>query len=476
MRLSGRDLIVRASSRPEPGAASPPVLVLIALAACGCQGQELRPPDGNPVARLRPNIVYIMADDLGYADLSSYGRVEYQTPALDTLADDGMRFLQAYAIAPVCTPTRVGLMTGRYPARDPTGLLEPLRFDDRGFEPQAPTLSDRLQAAGYHTGHVGKWHLGRRPEFQPGAFGFDNWFATLAGGTDYISHFATSPVEPDGPYDLYRDGREIHTDGYLTDLFTDEAEAFLRSATEPFFLNLEYNAPHWPWQARSGAPYPAGVNPITHGGSDEIYADMMSALDAGVARVLGALDALGYAENTLVIFTSDNGGERFSDMGQLRGMKSQLWEGGIRVPAFIRWPGVVAAGEATDQVATTLDWTATILAAAGVVLPSELDGIDLAPHLRGDTGVEERTVFWRGNRRGVQHAIRHGNWKYLRIDEVHPVPSPTRDMATCECLFDIGRDPGETTDLSGTRPGVLAQLKQMYAEWETTVLTPVEPL
>jgi arylsulfatase A-like enzyme len=442
--------------------------LMLLLAACRASGPET-------AEDLRPNIVYIMADDLGYGDLSGYGRTTYSTPALDKLASEGTRFTQAYAIAPVCTPTRVGLMTGQYPARHRAGLWEPLRvqFKGEGLDPALPTLARRLQDAGYRTGLVGKWHLGREPGLRPNDHGFERWFSILSGGADYVKHRATEPGDPSGPHDLYQDGREVHAEGYLTDIFTDQAEAFLRSTTAPFFLNLEYSAPHWPWQQRGDGPYPDDQDPSTYGGSPQIYAGMMKALDEGVARVLAVLDELGYARNTIVVFTSDNGGEKFSDMGGLEGMKLQLWEGGIRVPAFVRWPGVVTAGRTTEQVVTTLDWTATMLAAAGAALGPELDGMDLLPHLRGNVGLTERTIFWRSNRWGLQHAVRQGNWKYLRLDTVHP---RAQRPDAGELLFDLKRDPRETENLAGSRPEILDRLRRLYAEWEAGVLPPIEPL
>jgi arylsulfatase A-like enzyme len=438
----------------------------LTLAACASSSTE------QPAQDQRPNILYIMVDDMGYGDLSGYGRKEYSTPALDKLASEGTRFTNAYAIATVCTPTRVGFMTGQYPARHPTGLFEPLRgAEAQGLDPALPTLSRRMGEAGYQTALIGKWHLGRAPGFRPGDHGFQQWFSILSGGADYISHRLTAPGTPNGPHDLFQDGMELHTDGYLTDMFTAQAEKFLQSASEPFFLNLEFNAPHWPWQQRGDKPYPDDMDPLA-GGSPEIFAQMMKAMDEGVARVLAALEARGIAQNTIVIFTSDNGGEKFSYMGGLEGMKGQLWEGGIRVPAFVRWPGKIPAGRTTEQVASTLDWTATILAAAGARTGPELDGIDLMPHLRGNTEPTERTIFWRSNRWGLQHAARQGSWKYLRLDTKHP--RSTRPE-TGELLFDLSRDPQEKENLAASQPEVLTRMRQLYEEWEGAMLPPIEP-
>jgi arylsulfatase A-like enzyme len=200
---------------------------------------------------------------------------------------------------------------------------------------------------------------------------------------------------------------------------------------------------------------------------------MMKALDEGVARVLAVLEEKGYSDNTIVIFTSDNGGEIFSNMAGLEGMKLQLWEGGIRVPAFVRWPGVIPAGRTTEQVATTLDWTATMLAAGGATPGPELDGMSLLPHLRGDAGPAERTVFWRSTRWGLQHAVRQGNWKYLRMDRKSPRSSRPE---TGELLFDLSRDPQEKENLASSQPEILDRLRRLYAEWESGVLQPIEPV
>lgn len=250
------------------------VAVALALFALACETPDPESTDTGPVEQTRPNIVYIMADELGYADLSSYGRTNYSTLALDRLVAESTRFAQAYAIAPVCSPTRVGLMTGRYPARTRAGIFEPLRadFPNEGLDPGGTALFSRLRAAGYSTGMVGKWHLGRNAEFWPLVQGFEHWFSTLSGGADYVSHTATSPTEPDGPYDLYQDGEEYHVEGYHTELFRDQAATFLRATETPFFLNLEYNAPHWPWQQPGDPAYPEGAHPVTSGGSPETYA------------------------------------------------------------------------------------------------------------------------------------------------------------------------------------------------------------
>jgi arylsulfatase A-like enzyme len=407
----------------------------------------------------RPNIVLVTADDLGYGDLSSYGRADYRTPVLDQLAAQGTRFTQAYSIAPICTPTRVGLMTGRYPARHPVGLREPLTLseEDRqiGLEPSHPTLSSLLKEAGYTNGLFGKWHLGVSPEFHPNRHGFDEFFGPLSGVVDYTSH-----ADPLGRHDLYRNTEPVHPTGYLTDLIADEAVRFIRQRREPFFLNHQGTAPHSPWQRRGDAPLRAsGDGPFDVGPPDR-YPDMMRALDEAVGRILSALEETGLAERTLVIFTSDNGGKQYSSMGGLAGAKGTLWEGGIRVPAFVRWPGRIPAGVTTTQLASTLDWTATFLAAAGAS-PSQLhplDGIDLLPAMEGGSPLE-RSIFWRTSQRSRQKAVRHGSWKYLSVEDG-------------EYLFDLALDPGERVDRKAAEPDRFRALKAQYARWDEQMMSP----
>ena len=426
-----------------------------AVAASRAPGLSLSPP------RPRPNIILITADDLGYGDLSGYGRSDYDTPVLDRLAAEGMRFTQAYAVAPICTPTRVGLMTGRYPARHPIGLREPLTLDasDRelGLDQSQPTLTSLLKTAGYTNGLFGKWHLGAQPQFHPNRHGFDQFFGPLGGAVDYVSHH-----DPVGAHDLYRNAERVVAKGYLTDLIADEAARFVRSAREPFFLSHQGTAPHSPWQRRGDPPVERGAPGTLRGldiGPDGRFPDMVTALDQGVARILAALEERGAAERTLVIFTSDNGGKQHSNMAGLARGKGEVWEGGVRVPAFARWTGVIRAGVTTRQVATTLDWTATMLAVAGVPPRRDypLDGTNLLPVLTGGA-VRDRTIFWRMGR-AKQLAARDGGWKYLRDDQA-------------EFLFDLVLDPGERKDLKDVQPAIFAKLKAKAEAWNRDMLPP----
>lgn len=408
----------------------------------------------------RPNIIYIMTDDMGYGDLSCYGQKKFTTPNLDKLASQGIKFVNAYSAAPVCTPTRVAFVTGRFPARTHVGLMEPLagRKDSvYGISPAIPTIGTQMKAAGYETALIGKWHLGFKPEFSANKNGFDYFFGVNSGGADYISHKGVG-----GNDHLNENGTTVHVDGYLTDLFTEKATSFLKQKHDKsFFLALMYTAPHWPWQEPGDQPYPDSVE-LTSGGSPAKYAAMMKSLDDGVGRIMKSLEDSGLSGNTIVIFTNDNGGEKYSDNGGLSKMKMTLWEGGIRVPAFVRWPGKIKPGSVTQQVAVTMDWTATILKAAGANPDSAFppDGIDLMPIMTSNKKYVDRTLYWRTFQRTKHKAMRMGDWKYLQDENG-------------EYLFNIASDPAEQTDLKSKNPDVFNKLKARYADWEKSVLQPV---
>ncbi len=411
-----------------------------------------------------------MADDLGWADLSCYGRQEYTTPVLDGLAAQGVRFNQAYANSAVCTATRVALMTGRYQYRLPIGLEEPLQGRAIGLPPEQPTVASLLRAAGYRTALVGKWHLGDLPDYCPLKSGFDTFWGIRGGGVDYFTH------ELNGVNDLWDGPVNIDRAGYLTDLLGDRTVdllADLAADDAPFFINLNFTAPHWPWegpddeaealrlQAKQGDPQNTDPMPIQHwdGGDLATYAAMMRNLDADVGKVLGALDRLGLADNTIVVFTSDNGGERFSRMFPLTGRKTELLEGGLRVPAIVRWPGVTRAGSESDAQIMTMDWLPTFLAAAGK--PNcESDGIDIRPAIAGEP-LPLRTLFWRFSHND-QQAARRGDHKYF-------------SARGHSFLFDVVADPMERANLKHRRPAEFAALVTAWAEWNATMLPP-DPL
>jgi arylsulfatase A-like enzyme len=404
-------------------------------------------------ATVRPNVLFILADDLGYGDLSCYGRPEYKTPVLDNLAKQGMKFTDNYASAPVCTPTRTAYITGRYPHRLAVGLEEPLGDANMqlGIPPEHPTIGTLLKTVDYDTALIGKWHLGNLPEFGPNRHGFDEFYGINGAGADYFTHKNTA-----GRFDLYENLEPSKDEGYLTDLFTERAIRFIaRKRNRPFFLSLQYNAPHWPWDGPNDQAVDHNHRPMTDGGSLTTYAEMVKSMDAGIGRVLKALASSGLERNTLVIFTSDNGGERYSYNWPFSFQKMNLWEGGIRVPAIARWPGIVPAGKITSQVAITMDWTATIVALAGAKADPQypLEGEDLMPVLRG-AQPRDRTLFWRLR---TQDAGRMGKWKYLR-------------EGTNEHLFDLSVDPGEKAELKSKHPDVFEKIQAEYKKWNAQML------
>lgn len=412
-----------------------------------------------PLARAspaRPNIVLILMDDMGYGDLSSYGAPDIRTPGIDRLAAEGVRFTDFYANAPTCTPTRAALISGRYQQRAglerPLSTLEPADRE-RGLLP-SHSLPALLKTRGYATGLLGKWHLGFRPERGPNAHGFDFFWGFLSGGIDFYTHSWR-----DGTPDLFHNTTPVRHDGYLTDEISRRAVEFLEAHRDgPFFLDVSYNAPHWPFQPPD---LPEGKRkrwPWESDGTRDDYRRMLERADLGIGQILAALDRLGLAANTLVVFTGDNGGEWLSRNAPLFHRKYTVWEGGIRVPALVRWPGRLPAAKTTGQVGITMDLTATFLAAAGLERPPDYrpEGIDLVPLLEDGAPETERTLFWRATPPFVQKAVRRGSWKLLRDQDQ-------------EFLFDLGRDVGERDDLAAREPARAKELVAALAQWEKDV-------
>jgi arylsulfatase A-like enzyme len=408
----------------------------------------------------RPNLVFILADDIGYADLGCYGARAPATPCLDAMASAGLRFTDGYSNSPVCSPTRFALMTGRYQYRLRGAAEEPITSkargrDDLGLPPAHPTLPSLLRDAGYATALAGKWHLGFPPHFGPLKSGYAEHFGPLSGGVDYFSHCDSS-----GTHDLHENGAEIERPGYLTDLISDRAVEFVGRARQPFLLSVHYTAPHWPWLTRADEAESRRIHKaIQHldGGSVETYRTMIHHMDEGIGRIFEALKRAGAGENTLAVFTSDNGGERFSDTWPFVGKKMDLLEGGIRVPLLALWPAVIPAGGVTAQLAITMDWVATFFGAAGVKAHPEypLDGIDLAPVLRNPSAAGARELFWRMSHR-KQRAARSGDWKYLAMDGY-------------EYLFNLAQDARERANVAKRFPERLAGLRAKYDAWAATM-------
>jgi len=414
-----------------------------------------------------PNIIFIVADDLGYADLGCYGGREAEfgpvSPVIDGLAADGLKLTQGYSNAPVCSPTRFALMTARYQYRLRGAAEEPINSRSRGsttlgLAPEHPTLPSLLRAGGYRTALIGKWHLGYPPAFSPLRSGYEEFFGPMSGGVDYFTHCGFT-----GDHDLFQGEHEHRAEGYLTDLISRRSVDYIdRMAAQPapFFLSMHYTAPHWPWETRDDAHVAPDVARNLfhlHGGNIHVYRRMIHHMDEGIGWVLEALRRHGIERNTLVVFTSDNGGERFSDNWPLVGGKMDLTEGGIRVPWIARWPEVSPPGGVSTQQCMTMDWSATMLEAAGVAAHPDypLDGVSLMRVLRDPLRTFRRPLYWRMKHRN-QRALRDGDWKYLRVDDN-------------DYLFNLPADERERANQGSREPQRLAAMREDWERWNQTM-------
>jgi len=399
----------------------------------------------------QPNILVILADDLGYGELGCQGGKDVPTPNIDSLAANGVRFTSGYVSRPVCSPTRAGLMTGRYQQR--FGIeLNPGFSHAIGLPLSEKTLAEYLKEAGYATGMFGKWHLGFRPAMQPTGRGFDEFFGFLGGAHSYVE------VGGDrDPANVILRGREkAKAIDYTTDAFAREAVAFIeRNRDKPWLVYLPFNATHGPLQAPEN--YTRRFSNLA--GGRRTFAGMLSALDDAVGTVLAKLRERGLEENTVIFFLTDNGAPDHSHTAAsnrpLRGYKAQLFEGGIRVPFIIQWKGHLPAGNVDDRPVIALDVLPTALAAAGVAVPADakLDGVNLLPYLAGEaSGVPHEALFWRY---GGQRAVRMGDWKLLR-------------MSRKSQLFNLADDIAERHDLAAEKPEKTNELEEAYDRWEKT--------
>jgi arylsulfatase A-like enzyme len=416
------------------------------------------------VSARRPNFIYILADDLGYADLGCLGARDAQgrpaniTPNLDRLAQQGLLFTRGYANSAVCSPTRFALITGRWQYRLRGAAEEPLASSTKGdkilgLPAEHPTFPSLLRDAGYVTALIGKWHLGYPPHFGPRKSGYEEFFGFHSGALDYFAHTDTR-----GAPDLWENETPVRREGYLTDLLSERAAEFItrQSADQPFLLSLHYSAPHWPWETRDDRAESeriGGNAKHLDGGSIATYQRMIHQMDEGIGQVLAALDARRLADDTLVVFTSDNGGERFSNNWPFVGQKMDLLEGGIRVPLVARWPHKITAGSVSAVPNLTMDWTATMLTAAGVdPHPSyPLDGVDLLPLFADASWHPARDLCWRMKHR-AQRALIRGEWKYLAMDGN-------------EYLFDLANDERERANLLERNPQLLDELRNAWMRW-----------
>ncbi|HUE70801.1 MAG TPA: sulfatase-like hydrolase/transferase [Pirellulaceae bacterium] len=437
----------------------------ILLISCGLVAAVSTAQDSRP-----PNIVYIVSDDQGYRDLGCFGGDEIQTPQLDRLAKDGVKLTSFYVTWPACTPSRGSLLTGRYPQRN--GLYDMIRNDminyghkfteveyalspemTLGLDRREVTIADVLKKAGYATGMVGKWDSGRAKRFLPTSRDFDSFYGFANTGIDYWTH------ERYGIPSMFRGTERIKEEGYATDLFRREALAFVKQhAGQPFFLYFAPNAPHSASNLeRDSCQVPDDVlkdrYPIHDPKQNRTkYMGMVTRMDDAIGELLDTLRELKLEENTLVIFHSDNGGGGPADNGPLRGKKASMWEGGLRVPAIVRWPGRLPAGNVCDEFLTTLEVFPTLVAAAGAQPPENvtLDGIDMTAVLRGEKHSPRDEMFWE---RRLDKAARVGNYKWVAAERGGG-------------LFDLSSDLGEERDLSAEQPELLAQIKARFAAWK----------
>jgi arylsulfatase A-like enzyme len=400
----------------------------------------------------KPNILLIFADDLGYGETTPYGGKDIPTPNIDSLARHGVRFTDGYVSCPVCSPTRAGLMTGRYQQRfghefnpGPPAQAE----DNFGLPLTETTIAQRLKPLGYRTGMVGKWHLGYKPEFHPLRRGFDEFYGFLGGAHSYVDlNDRANPV--------MRGAEPVSKIDYLTEDFTREALSFLdRRKSGPFFLYLSYNAVHAPMQAAER--YLSRFGHIADP-RRRTFAAMLSAMDDGIGQVLAGLRARGLEDNTLIFFLSDNGGptpSTTSSNGPLRGRKGEAFEGGIRVPFIVQWKARLPQGKTWSQPAIALDVMPTAVAAAGGAAPFGIDGVNLLPYCEGRTGAPHDALFWRF---GLQRAVRMGDWKLV--------------LSEGGGLYHLAKDIGETADLSAQEPARARQLRAAWDAWNAQLAEP----
>ena len=424
-------------------------------------------PSGGPDTK--PNIVLIMADDLGYGDVGCYGGKAAAAPTLDALARGGIRFTDFHSNGAVCSPTRAALLTGRYQQRcGIEGVITAKGHRHTGMALEETTFAEVLKAAGYATAVFGKWHLGYQVQFNPTKQGFDEFRGYVSGNVDYHSH-----IDQAGYDDWWADCRKVPEAGYTTDLITTHGVRFIeRHKDRPFCLYLPHESPHSPFQGRKDKPQRLpgkGRTPAAgRKGRAAAYREMIEVMDEGIGKIVQTVKRLGLERRTLIVFCSDNGPAGPGSAGPLRGGKATLWEGGHRVPGIAYWPGTIVPGSVTHETAMTMDLFATMAAAARTPLPKglKLDGVNLLPVLTGEGKLPARTLFWR---HGRQKAVRKGRWKLL-VDRGRRGPrAKGRDVAPSVGLFDLAEDLGEKTNLAAQKPQLVEALQAELAAWEKEV-------
>lgn len=432
-----------------------PAILVIVLSACFLAGET------------RPNVVILFADDSGYADFGFQESVRddfrHLTPHIDSIADAGARFTNAYVTAPVCSPSRAGMMTGRYQER--FGHETNLPPGTQNGLPLSETFGvKRLQELGYETGLIGKWHLGYPEAFQPNQRGYEHFYGLLQGSRSYHPY-----KKPTKDRVIQENGTPTAETGYVTDRLGDAACRFIEeNRSNPFYLFVSFTAPHGPLEPRMGSYDAARIDHIEHVHRRN-YAGLVVAMDDNVGKILSTIENNGLNENTIVIFTNDNGGPGGKDSTSnypLRGFKGQLYEGGIRVPFAMAWPGEIVPGTVVSTPITTMDILPTIIEADGKVVPDDwqLDGSSLLPLLGvSDEPFPERSLYWRRSGITGPIAIREGNWKLLERNSPDGVTE----------LYDLSADIGESTNVAKKYPKVLSRLQSKLRQWESELVTPL---
>ena len=427
----------------------------------------------------QPNVLVIMCDDLGYGDLSCMGSETVYTPHIDALAEEGIRFRSLYCSSPVCSPSRATLLTGRYPAHTGVRAILPGARSSRGMMPDVPSMPSVFHDAGYQTYFCGKWHLGVAEESRPHHHGFDHWYGFLAGCLDYYSHtfyYGICRGNMNPTHDLWRNNEEIFENGqYLTERITEESIAAIRRAREsdkPFFLYTAYNAPHYPMHAPEKY-----VSRFAHLPWDKrMMAAMISAMDDGIGEIVNELRVHGEMDNTIIYFQSDNGpsceSRNFIDgsmdpyyggsAGALRGYKYSLFEGGIRIPAIIRYPAALKKGFVCDEPVMAMDIAPTLYHLTGVESPSGMDGIDVLPIMQGQPADKDRAMFWEIRE---QTAVRRGDWKFI----LNPYEDGARNIVAERFLTHITEDISESENLCDTYPELATELETLAKNWRTQI-------